>query len=386
MTTGSVSPPRRLVTRMRDKKVADDQLLAALRANAEEVLADLCPAGAVHRFIAKDEPYDTELWRKATELGWLTVSLPEAYGGLGGGVAELAVLQRAIGERLAPIPFLGTALFGEALTAWPAKKIPAALLPEIAAGALIGAIGPIDDGTPPTLSIAITGHGATLDGTCSGILDSGAADWLVLEVKDPNGDRGLALVPTNVAGVELERLPIADRTRAISRLSCRGVALSSDHVLFGPSAKVLIKRLTDVATLLIASDSMGGAFAIFELTIEWLQTRRQFGKPIGSFQALKHRAAELKVAAEMADILVKEAVSRNSIAEAGAWPALAKFQACEAYQAVASDAVQMHGGIGFTWEAQPHLYLKRASLNRALFGNSAHQLDRAAGLALAEVA
>ena len=366
--------------------MADEQLLAALRANAEEVLADLCPAGAVHRFIGSGEPYDGGLWRKAAELGWMALSIPEAFGGLGGGVAELAILQRAIGARLAPIPFLGTALLGEALTLWPAQDVAAALLPELAAGALIGGIGPIGDGAPASLSATIGDHGAVLDGACTGIVDAGAADWLLLEVKDPNGDKGLALVPSAAAGLDLHRLPMADHTRAVSKLSCRGVVLAPGHAIFGTRAEALIKRLADVATLLIACDSIGGAFAIFELTIEWLQTRRQFGKPIGSFQALKHRAAELKVAVEMADVLVKEAVKRSSTGTTGAWPALAKFQACEAYQAIASDSVQMHGGIGFTWEAQPHLFLKRASLNRALFGNGTCQLDRAAVMALSEVA
>lgn len=365
--------------------MADQQLLAALRANAEEVLADLCPAGAVHRFIVKDEPYDTALWRKAAELGWLMISLPEAHGGLGGGVAELAVLQQAIGAKLAPIPFLGTVLLGDALAAWPAETTRAALLPELAAGSLVGAVGPIGDSGPPTLLVTVADHDTMLNGTCAGILDAGAADWLLLEVKGPGGDTGLALVPTNAAGLSLERLPIADRTRVISKLSCLSVGLPPENVVFGADAQALIRKLTDLAAILIACDSIGGAFAVFDMTVEWLLTRKQFGKPIGSFQALKHRAADLKVTAEMASVLVKEAIERSAIAHAGAWPALAKFQACDAYQAIASDAVQMHGGIGFTWEAQPHLFLKRASLNRALFGNSACQLDRAAALALSEV-
>lgn len=366
--------------------MADEQLLAALRANAEEVLSDLCPAGAVHRFIAKGEPYDRGLWEKAAELGWLALSIPEAFGGLGGGIPELAVLQRAIGARLTPIPFLGTALLGEALALWPAKDIAAALLPELATGALIGAIGPIGDCSSATLSTTIGDQGIVLEGTCSGIVDAGAADWLLLEVMDPNGEKGLALVSSAAAGLELQRLPMADHTRTVSKLSCRGVVLAPGYANFGTRAEELINKLTEVATLLIACDSIGGAFAIFELTIEWLQTRQQFGKPIGSFQALKHRSADLKVAVEMADVLVKEAIKRTSTGDTGAWPALAKFQACEAYQAIASDSVQMHGGIGFTWEAQPHLFLKRASLNCMLFGNSADQLDRAAVTALSEVA
>lgn len=366
--------------------MSDEQLLAALRTNAEEVLADLCPSDTVHRFIAKDEAYDIELWRKAAELGWLALSIPETFGGLGGGVEELAILQRVVGARLAPIPFTGTALVTEALKSWPIGELPAALLPEFAAGELVGAAGPLGDNAPLKLSAAVARQGVVLDGSCSGVLDAGGADWLLLPVAGPGSSRGLALVAAPAEGLVVERLPIADRTRVTSKLSCRNVAVSSDHVIFGPQAEAVIESLSNLAALLMACDSIGGAFAIFDLTMEWLQTRQQFGKPIGSFQALKHRAAELKVAAEMADVLVKEAVRRSSNRDLGAWPALAKFQACEAYQAIASDAVQMHGGIGFTWEAQPHLYLKRASLNRTLFGNSACQLDRAAALTLSEVA
>jgi alkylation response protein AidB-like acyl-CoA dehydrogenase len=137
--------------------------------------------------------------------------------------------------------------------------------------------------------------------------------------------------------------------------------------------------------LAIACDSIGGAKAVLDPTVAYLKTREQFGKPIGSFQALKHRCAEHKVAIEAADALVRDAVERwsNDAADAALFAALAKALACDVYAGVATDAVQLHGGIGFTWEHVCHRYLKRAKLNQTLFGGSAAHRDRAAQLLLA---
>jgi alkylation response protein AidB-like acyl-CoA dehydrogenase len=161
-------------------------------------------------------------------------------------------------------------------------------------------------------------------------------------------------------------------------VTCRDVVLSARHIVFGSPASDLLAHLRNIAALLVSADSIGGARAIFDLTIDYLKTRTQFGKPIGSFQALKHRAADLAVKLEMAAGLVDAAVKRSGEMDAASWTAMAKFTATEMYAAVAADAVQMHGGIGFTWEHRAHLYLKRATLNAMLFGDAAVQQDRLA--------
>jgi alkylation response protein AidB-like acyl-CoA dehydrogenase len=184
------------------------------------------------------------------------------------------------------------------------------------------------------------------------------------------------------SGLTTEALPVADRTRSVVRLRCEAVEVPEDHVLLGAGAVELGKILADEARILIANDAIGGADAILEKTVEYLKTRIQFGKPIGSFQALKHRCADHKIRIEAARLLVGRATAART-EERGLWASLAKFAACDAYAALAADSVQLHGGIGFTWEHDAHLYLKRALLDQFLFGTSAEEQDRAAELLLA---
>jgi alkylation response protein AidB-like acyl-CoA dehydrogenase len=152
--------------------------------------------------------------------------------------------------------------------------------------------------------------------------------------------------------------------------------------VFGDEAVRLINALGDEARVLIASDAVGGGEAILEKTLEYLKTRVQFGKPIGSFQALKHRCADHKVRLEAAKFLVEKAHTAPQ-EERSLWASIAKFSACDVYADLAADSVQLYGGIGFTWEHDAHLYLKRALFSQFLLGGSANEQDRAAGLLIA---
>lgn len=363
----------------------DDQLLSALRINAEEVLASHCSIEAVHNFINKGESYDSKLWHEIAELGWMSLAVPEIYGGLGGGIRELAMLQQALGARLAPIPFFGTAILTEVLSMWPYENPRRALLPAIAAGSLRGGVGPVHQPTMTALTIKESSSGFEMTGECNSIVDGKGADWLLVPVSTSNGELGVALTSATGSGRELRNMSVADRTRGVSTFSCPAATLESEYIVIGQDAAAILSHIAETAALLIACDSLGGATTIFAITIDWLKTRTQFSKPIGSFQALKHRAADQKVLIEMADMVVQEAVTRSiSPTLRGCWPAIAKAQACEAFMTVAADAVQMHGGMGFTWEHQAHFYLKRAALNRHLFGDSTAQLENVAASLLAE--
>jgi alkylation response protein AidB-like acyl-CoA dehydrogenase len=362
--------------------VADREFIESLRTTAEEVIRDHYPAQELHQFLSSGAPYDAALWQKAAELGWLMIGVGEAYGGLGGGIAELAVLQQALAATVSPVPFLSTAIAGQALGAWPDPTLAEELLPQLAEGKLIAGVEQfVDD--EPGLTARKIGLGFMLDGATSGILYGSEANWLLVRVAGQPGEWGLALLPADNEGVTLAARPIADRTRTIATLKCHSVIVEARLVVFGPAASALLDRLRTAAALLVSADSIGGARAIFGLTIEYLKTRTQFGKPIGSFQALKHRAADLAVKLEMAAGLVGSALARADGAEAILWAAMAKFSATEAYAAIAADAVQMHGGIGFTWEHRAHLYLKRAALNATLFGDAAFQQDHAAAQLMA---
>ena len=356
--------------------MSDPEFLAALRASASEVLDDQCPAERVHRHIDGDEPFAADLWRTVVELGWTTIALPEDAGGMGGGVAELAVLQEALGGRVAPLPFLGTALIGIALAAWPDQGFAGGLMQAVAGGEVVGGVADLASGAP--LRLNRTAGGLALDGAVIA-LDAAAADWLLISVEDaPQGERGLALLSAAALGVERTARLTADRTRPLVTVTCREASVEPSQLMLGAAAAQTRAQLVQAARLLLAADSVGGAEAILAVTVEYLKTRVQFGRPIGSFQALKHRAADLKVSLEMSRAVLGAALDGRAAATAPDWPAMAKASACETYLAVASEAVQMHGGIGFTWEHQAHLYLKRATLNRALFGDTAALQDRIA--------
>lgn len=358
--------------------MADQEIVKALRNSAGEVVRDHYPAQELHQFLESGAPYDRALWQKAAELGWLMIGVPEDRGGLGGGALELAVLQQALGGAVAPIPFLSTALFGQALSFWPEATLAEELLPQLSEGGLIAGVGQLSADAPGVSAIAIEPGYFSLTGTCAGILGGVEADWVLIRAAKTDGDSGIALLPARTEGIVQRTRPIADPTRTMVAITCREVVLSARHIAFGTAASALLGHLRSVAALLVAADSIGGARAVFDLTVDYLKTRTQFGKPIGSFQALKHRAADLAVRLEMATGLVDAALKRQGEADAAAWAAMAKFTAAEAYAAVAADAVQMHGGIGFTWEHRAHLYLKRATLNAMLFGDAAVQQDRLA--------
>jgi len=363
--------------------MADQEFLTALSDSAIELLRDECPMEQVHRHIDGDEPFDRALWEKAAELGWLMLAIDETRGGMGGGPAELAMLQLALGAHVAPLPFLGTVLLGEALAGWPAGGPGDALLSQLATGAIIGAVA--DPAATPLRVTQDDDGGLQIDGRAA-LLDGAAADWMIVPVEDEAGGRGLALLAADSPGLVRTPRPVADRTRSLVTLSCERVALPRERLVLGAEAAAITARVGLLATLLLANDAIGGAGAILAATIEYLKTRVQFGKPIGTFQALKHRVAELKTGLEMARGLVAAAVARAGDTDAALWAAMAKSIACEAYHRIAGEAVQMHGGIGFTWEHQAHLYLKRATLDRALFGDTATLEDRVAAAILKQAA
>jgi alkylation response protein AidB-like acyl-CoA dehydrogenase len=344
------------------------------------VLQEHCTSDRLHRVIEQPAAYDQDLWRMAGELGWLTLAVPEEHGGLGAGIAAIAALQEELGRYLAPIPFHSSALLARALTLWPHEAARAQWLPTLASGETIGALGSLV-ASSSSLAAARLESSYRISGECAPVLEGAIAGLFLLSVATETGP-GLALIARSTQ-METQALPVADRTRGVASLRCRNVEVSADHVLSGAEAATLLQQLADEARLLIASDCVGGAQAILDVTVDYLKIRVQFGKPIGSFQALKHRCADHKVSLEVSKRLLKRAALESDARQCSTWASLAKFSACDCYAALAGDGVQLHGGIGFTWEHSAHLFLKRAVLNQFLHGDSAQQQDRVAELLLA---
>jgi alkylation response protein AidB-like acyl-CoA dehydrogenase len=349
----------------------DADFLAALRINAFEVLADQSPIDRVHHHIDGDEPFDASLWKTVSELGWPMLAVPEAQGGMANGMAAPALVQEAIGAHCAPLPFIGTNLLATALSGWHDTDFAGWLAADVADGSLIG--GACDMTESATISAHRAADGFALSGEVA-LLDALGSQWIVLQIRDAaSGEPGLALIET--ASLSPERRPVADRTRTVATERMVDHSVAERQVMFGANASVLADRLRQLALLLVAADAFGGGAALLASTVEYLKTRIQFGKPIGSFQALKHRVADCRTDLEMARSLLTQAREQAEGAQGLTLAAMAKASACEAYDGIACEAVQMHGGIGYTWEHHAHIYLKRATLNRALCGGPAQVRD-----------
>ncbi len=347
-----------------------------LRDGFRDVLVREASSERLHRFVDGGGVRDEALWQEAAALGWPALAIPEADGGLGLGIAEAAVLFEEVGRALAPMPLLGSYLAARAIELGGSEAQRAAWLPRIAAGELTCTISP--PFPAHAVEFAVEGDQVVLTGEAGDLLDGGGAELLVVLAQDADGGSTYVLID----GVEAEVERTVDRTRHLARARFDGLRVPMDRLFAGGEA--MRGTLLGEAALLIACDARGGAAAIFEQTIGYLKTREQFGKPIGSFQALKHRCADHKVALEASGAVVAEAVRLWAAGDPTAplMASSAKAYACDVYARVAEDAVQLHGGIGYTWEHDCHLFLKRAKLNQALFGTSAAHLDRAGRLLL----
>jgi alkylation response protein AidB-like acyl-CoA dehydrogenase len=335
-----------------------DSDLEALRASFRDVLDDVVAAGHVRRHIDNGDPRCEALWSKAAELGWFALLTPERHGGLELGRAAAAVLYEELGRVAAPLPMLGALLGADVIARFGDDTQQQTWLPRLAVGEIATFVA--------SDVVSAGGHVADL-------LDGAEAAVLLAA-----SDGRWSLTSLDRATVQREEL--VDRTRGLARAQVPAGSSS----LPGDVTEIE-SAVRQHACVALACDSVGGARAVLDITLAYLKTREQFGKPIGSFQALKHRCAEHKVAIEAADALVAEAVLRWDAGDADAelYALLAKTNACDAYAAVATDAVQLHGGIGFTWEHVCHVYLKRAKLNQQLFGSAAAHRDAAARLLVA---
>jgi alkylation response protein AidB-like acyl-CoA dehydrogenase len=348
---------------------------AELREALRAMLADHAgPAAA----IPDDDgaPVDRELWSKLADMGCFGLPVSEDHGGMALGMAHLGALYEELGRALAAAPVLTTLLAACAIDGYATEAAKARHLPGITAGETMAAFAfAFAAAGPPRL------RDGRLEGAVAHVPFASEAALLALAVEDEAGGLKLALIDPAAPGVRVEPVPLVDLTRRAGRVTLAGVTLEPDALVsVSPEGW---EALRDHAAVGLAADSIGGAAAVFERTIEYLGVRVQFGRPIGSFQALKHRAASWKVLLEAATALVRNAAAELDArgGEASALVSGAKFYACDVYSAVCGDAVQLHGGIGFTWEHPCHLFLKRAKLNQQLFGSSTEHKDRLARLA-----
>ncbi|HLY06517.1 MAG TPA: acyl-CoA dehydrogenase family protein [Rhizomicrobium sp.] len=343
---------------------SDEQKL--LREQARRLLADRCPPPAVRAVLESDAGYDRALWKSIAEMGWLGTAIPESYAGLGFGALELCVIAEELGRVLAPVPFSSTVcLFAEALMLAGSEEQKRRYLPKLPRGELIGTLARAEHaGAVTPKSIHASFRAARLSGTKTAVADAMDADAAIVlaRTSDEGGERGLSLVlvDLNGRGVTRTRQDCIDPSRKRGAL---GFENAPAELLGGAGEGwELQRRILDRAAIVTAFEQVGGADACLAMAKDYAVTRHAFGRPIGSFQAVKHRLADMYIANELA----------RSNAWYGAWAlatnarelplaaAAARVSATQAFDFAANENVQIHGGIGFTWEANCHLFQKRA--------------------------
>lgn len=332
-----------------------------------------------------DQQVSRGRWKAAAELGWPGFEVPEQFGGGAGSFANVCVLLEELGRHADDMPIWSTIAIGVRALAAASARQQEFWLPRVAAGEAIIAAAITDSrGFPGDLGFSAkpSGDGWLVQGEARWIIDLPLADVVLLAAEDPaSGGPSLFLAPTGIDGLSVAVQPAADPTRQVGHLSCDDLLMTDDHLIGAPGrAASLLEQLRGRAAVALAADSLGGASRVLEMTIEHLKVRRQFGRQIGSFQALKHRCASSFADIELARAAVEFAAGLAVITPGAA--SIAKQQADDAFRHAAAENVQMHGAMGFTWEYPAHFYLRRAALNSALHGSPLWHKDRLAGLAM----
>jgi alkylation response protein AidB-like acyl-CoA dehydrogenase len=365
-----------------------------LRATSRKFLENECTSEFVRKRMAEDAGVTEEFWAKLAEQGWLGLIYDEDYGGSGLGIVDLTVLMEEMGRAVMPGPFFSTVLLGgltikEAGSAAQKKE----WLSRIAAGKAKATLAWTEpnarwDSAGVTTTAKESGKGFVLDGVKLFVPDAHLADILVVvartrEGTSPEDGIGLFLVPKDAKGLQIKLLPSMDQTRKICEVRLNDVAVSTDAVLgdkhggWAPLARVLER-----ATVALCAEMCGGAQRVLDMTTDYAKIRIAFGKPIGSYQGVKHKAADMLVDVENAKSLTYYAawaVDEN-VPEAALAASMAKAYTSDAYRKVSGAGIQLHGGIGFTWEHDLHLYFKRAKSSEFTFGDATYHREKVAQL------
>jgi alkylation response protein AidB-like acyl-CoA dehydrogenase len=366
---------------------------AELKRSAARFLAAHCGGAQLRAAMGGASGHDAAAWKSACELGWPGLVVPEAHGGAGLGWVELVAVAEETGRSLACLPFFSTVcLAANAVLVAADSAQRAELLPRFASGEVTGALAFAEEAEVDPMAIDTVARedaaGFALSGTKRYVVDGATADVLLVTARAPAtpGDDGVALfvVDARAPGVAREPAPTLDPTRRLCTVDLHDVRVSRGARL-GLGGATALGRILDRAAVALAAEALGGAERCLDMATEYAKTRVQFDRPIGSFQAIKHRLADMLVAVETARSAAYWAACVASSDDDGELPvaaALAKSYCTEAFFRCAAECVQIHGGIGFTWEHDAHLYLKRARGSLSLLGSAARDRERVASAAL----
>jgi alkylation response protein AidB-like acyl-CoA dehydrogenase len=364
-----------------------------LRNTARKFFENECGSDTVRRLMETPEGISAELWKKLAEQGWLGLIYPEQYDGMGLGLVDLVVLMEEMGRAVAPGPYFSTVLLGGlAICEAGGDAQKKEWLPRIAAGDKRVALAWMEPSAQlgpggVTLTAVEKGGKYTLSGTKLFVHDAHTADALVVAARTRPGAGAdgvsLFLLPKGTKGLEVTLLPTMDQTRKLCEVACSDVTVGADALLGAAGAGwAPLARVLDRATVALCAEMCGGAQKVLDMTVEYAKIRQAFGRPIGSYQGVKHRAADMLVDVENSKSITYYAawaLDENS-PEAPLAVSMAKAYVSDAYRRVAAAGIQLHGGIGFTWEHDLHLYFKRAKGSEFTFGDATHHRERVAQL------
>jgi acyl-CoA dehydrogenase len=343
---------------------SDDQKM--LKDQAHKFLSEKCTTKTVRKVFEGKEHFDSGLWKQVGEMGWTGTAIPENYGGLGLGYLELCVIAEEMGRALAPVPFSSTVyLFAEAILIAGSEDQKKRLLPKVASGEIIGTFARAEGpGAVLPKSIRTTLKGGKLNGKKIAVVDGPIADYCIVlaRASDDAGERGLqlALVDLKAAGVKRTDCETLDASRSHSDITFENAAAETLGAVGEGWANQ--NRVLDKAAILMAFEQVGGSDVCLAMAKDYALNRYAFGRPIASFQAIKHKLADMYVFNELA----------RSNAYYGAWAlstnareiplaaASARVSATQAFDYASKENIQTHGGMGFTWQVDCHFYYKRS--------------------------
>jgi alkylation response protein AidB-like acyl-CoA dehydrogenase len=332
---------------------------------------------AARQLLATVTPPDEVSWASAASSGWLGLEVPEELGGAGVSFAETCLICEELGRARAGGSYLGTVVLGVGmLNVLAPADARDALLTQVAEGASrpVAVLSASDVDGPFWLSR--NGDGLTLSGHASFVPDASAPGPLLVPATGPQGEV-VVLVDGSASGVSVTERPVLDLTRRFADVTMEAVPVDQAAVLaYRDDGAAALRRLAQRAAVAVACDSLGIAQAMLETTVEYAKVREQFGRPIGSFQAVKHACADMQVQITVGRELLQRAIDAVTEADPAADSAvsMAKSFVCSTAVAITGKAMQLHGGMGYTWESGIHFAVKRAALNRSMFGSpSAHR-------------
>ena len=351
----------------------DDQ--ETLQRYAREFLEKECPSTFVRSQMDSDTAHDPSFYKRMADLGWTAIAIPEDAGGQGMSYVDLGVLVEEMGRAVVPGPFFSTVCLAAPVLVDTGRKD---LLAEIASGdrlatvAYTEASGRVDaDGITD-----VTAKDGRITGTKHYVPDAHVADTLIVAARAADGV-ALYVVPADASGVSIKQVTTMDMTRRWCEVELDGA--KGEPLNAGWD---VLERALQRSTALLSAECVGGANKVLDLSVDYAKVRMQFGRPIGSFQAVKHRCADMLVDVEMARSAMYYAAwaASEDDAELPLAASVAKAWCGEAYTRVAANGIQVHGGIGFTWEHDMHLYFKRAKCNELLLGDTTYHRDVVARL------